>query len=33
MDDFEKAPLDFLDGDGDGIIEMCLFFNEDGKDK
>ncbi len=29
MDDFD-SPLD-LDGDGDDAIEMCLFFDEDGK--
>ena len=31
MDDFDN-PLD-LDGDGDDIVEMCLFFDEDGKKK
>lgn len=32
MDDFNESPLD-LDGDGDDAIEMCLFFDEDGKSK
>jgi len=34
MDDFDDfdSPLD-LDGDGDDAIEMCLFFDEDGKKK
>jgi hypothetical protein len=31
MEDFD-SPLD-LDGDGDDTIEMCLFFDEDGKKK
>jgi hypothetical protein len=31
MDDFDSH-LD-LDGDGDDAIEMCLFFDEDGKKK
>ena len=31
MDDFD-SPLD-LDGDGDDAVEMCLFFDEDGKKK
>ena len=34
MDDFDDfdSPLD-LDGDGDDAVEMCLFFDEDGKKK
>ncbi len=31
MDDFD-SPLD-LDGDGDDTVEMCLFFDNDGKKK
>ena len=30
--DFDEDPLDLLDDDGDGVIETCLFFDEDGKD-
>jgi hypothetical protein len=33
MDDFDRDPLDLLDDDGDGVNEMCLFFDEDDKDK
>ncbi len=33
MDDFDEDPLDLLDDDGDGVNEMCLFFDEDEKDK
>ena len=33
MEDFDKDPLDLLDDDGDGVIEMGLFFDEDGKNK
>ncbi len=33
MEDFDGDPLDLLDDDGDGVIEMCLFFDEDEKDK
>jgi len=32
MKDFDKSPLD-LDGDGDDAVEMCLFFDEDEKNK
>ena len=32
MEDFGESPLD-LDGDGDDAIEMCMFFDEDGKSK
>ena len=32
MDDFSEDPLDLLDDDGDGVNEMCLFFDDDGKD-
>ncbi|MDA3832866.1 MAG: hypothetical protein PF495_05670 [Spirochaetales bacterium] len=32
MDGFDDNSLD-LDGDGDDAIEMCLFFDEDGKNK
>ena len=32
FDDFDNNPLD-LDGDGDDAMEMCLFFDEDGKSK
>ena len=31
--DFDEDPLDLLDDDGDGVIETCLFFDEDGKDE
>ena len=31
MKDFDEDPLDLLDDDGDGVIEMCLFFDEDNK--
>ena len=32
MDDFDESPLDLdLDGDGDDAMEMCLFFDEEGK--
>ncbi len=31
MDDFDDDPLDLLDDDGDGVIEMGLFFDEDEK--
>ena len=30
FDDFDESPLD-LNGDGDDAMEMCLFFDEDGK--
>ena len=33
MDDFDEDPLDLLEDDGDGVIEMCLFIDEDEKDK
>jgi len=33
MEDLDKDPLDLLDDDGDGVMEMCLFFDEDGKNK
>jgi len=33
MEDFDEDPLDLLDDDGDGVNEMCLFFDEDEKDK
>lgn len=33
MGDSDKDPLDLLDDDGDGVIEMCLFFDEDKKNK
>jgi hypothetical protein len=33
MEDFDEDPLDLLEDDGDGVIETCLFFDEDGKDK
>ena len=31
MDDFDEDPLGLLDDDGDGVIEMGLFFDEDEK--
>ena len=33
MEDFDKDPLDLLDDDGDGLIEMGLIFDEDEKSK
>lgn len=33
MDDFDEDPLDLLDDDGDGVIEMGLLFDEDDKNK
>ncbi len=33
MEDFDEDPLDLLEDDGDGVIEMGLFFDEDEKDK
>ena len=33
MDDFDEDPLDLLDDDGDGVIEMGLFFDEDEKEQ
>ncbi len=33
MEDFGEDPLDLLDDDGDGAIEMALFFDEDEKNK
>ncbi len=32
MDDYED-PLDILEDDGDGVIEVGLFFDEDEKDE
>ena len=29
LDDFDEDPLDLLEDDGDGVIEMGLFFDED----
>ncbi len=31
MEDFDEDPLDLLDDDGDGVIEMCLLFDDDKK--
>lgn len=33
MEDFDRDPLDLLDDDGDGVIEMGLFFDKDEKNK
>ncbi len=33
MDDFNEDPLDLLEDDGDGVNEMCMFFDEDVEDK
>lgn len=33
MDEFDEDPLDLLEDDGDGVIEMPLFFDEDSKNK
>jgi len=32
MDNFDDDPLDLLEDDGDGVIEMGLFFDEDEKE-
>lgn len=32
MDDYEDS-LDLLDDDGDGVVEMCVMFDEEGKNK
>lgn len=32
MDSYED-PLDLLEDDGDGVIEMCLFFDDEDKNK
>ena len=29
MDDFDEDPLDLLDDDSDGVVEMPLFFDEE----
>ena len=31
MEDFDEDPLDLLEDDGDGVIEMGLFFDEEQK--
>ncbi|MEA3546246.1 MAG: hypothetical protein U9R66_01170 [Thermodesulfobacteriota bacterium] len=33
MEDFDEDPLGLLndDGDGDGVVKMCLLFDDDGK--
>jgi hypothetical protein len=31
MEDFDEDPLDLLEDDGDGVIEMGLFFDDDKK--
>ncbi len=28
---FDEDPLDLLEDDGDGVVEMGLFFDDDGK--
>ncbi len=33
MEDFDEDPLDLLEDDGDGMIEMGLLLDEDGKTK
>ncbi|MDA3971826.1 MAG: hypothetical protein PF442_10795 [Desulfobulbaceae bacterium] len=33
MEDFDQDPLDLFDDDGDGVVEMCVLFDEDGKAK
>lgn len=33
MDDFDEDPLDLFDDDGDGVVEMCVLFDEDGNNK
>jgi hypothetical protein len=29
MDDFDEDPLDLLEDDGDGVIEMCLLLDDE----
>ncbi len=29
--DFDEDPLDLLGDDGDGVNEMCLLFDDEGK--
>lgn len=29
--DFDEDPLDLLEDDGDGVVEMGLFFDHDGQ--
>ncbi len=29
----DEDPLDLLEDDGDGVNEMCLFFDEDSKEE
>lgn len=33
MQNFDEDPLDLLGDDGDGVNEMCLFLDEDAKNK
>jgi hypothetical protein len=33
MDDFGEDPLDLFDDDGDGVVEMCVLFDDEGKNK
>lgn len=33
MNDLNEDPLDLLHDDGDGVIEMCLLFDKDKKNK
>ena len=33
MNDFDEDPLDLFDDDGDGVVEMCVLFDDDGKNK
>lgn len=33
MADLNEDPLDLIGDDGDGVNEMCLLFDEDGKNK
>ncbi len=29
--DYDEDPLDLLEDDGDGVVEMGLFFDDDGQ--
>ena len=33
MDEFDEDPLDLLDDDGDGVIEMGLFLDDEAKNQ
>ena len=33
MEDFDEDPLGLLDDDSDSVVEMCVLFDDDGKNK